>query len=379
MPKSFGNTPQAVDDAFSFTEDALSIVFLDVMANDKGGNAKTLYSLDNGVSGGGSPSDLLVKDSVLSTDTSFYGAKIWITTDGKVGYDFGSLPSAFKAQLDALSVGEFIEDRFTYAIQLGNGALSWATATVKLTGVNDPPVASPATGSGHENGGPIVVELSATDADSDFLFFSITSEPGHGTLFTSSGDPYQLGDILTDRKIVFVPEPDFDGQVTFGYKVMDDGGATDTSTITITVSPPALLAVAFTNDDGVAGYNANTDNLIAALLDTNNDGVVSVGDSVQWGTYPVNFTGDVRGPLTGLGDPVTAFSTSSGDIVVDVSNGTVRWSTNSEFDLFLVGADVLTDFHPTGGIEFSDSISLSGLVLSSLSPTNDAFLDVLIF
>jgi large repetitive protein len=56
---SFSNTPQATDDAFTFTEDQLlsvanynavgSILTLDVTANDKGGNAKTLYSIDDGV------------------------------------------------------------------------------------------------------------------------------------------------------------------------------------------------------------------------------------------------------------------------------------------------------------------------------------------
>ena len=56
---SFSNTPQAKDDLYSFTEDSLlslvtfnaqlDILLLNVMANDLGGNAKTLYSVDNGV------------------------------------------------------------------------------------------------------------------------------------------------------------------------------------------------------------------------------------------------------------------------------------------------------------------------------------------
>lgn len=60
---SFANTPQAKDDLFTgtgLTEDSLGAVYLDVMANDLGGNAKTLYSLDDGTSAGGSrPADLL--------------------------------------------------------------------------------------------------------------------------------------------------------------------------------------------------------------------------------------------------------------------------------------------------------------------------------
>ena len=53
---SFANTPQAVDDQFlssatGLSEDILKIVYLDVMADDLGGNAKVLYSVDNGISG----------------------------------------------------------------------------------------------------------------------------------------------------------------------------------------------------------------------------------------------------------------------------------------------------------------------------------------
>jgi VCBS repeat-containing protein len=148
---SFLNAPQATDDLYvaattGLTEDALFVTYLAVMANDLGGAAKTLYSLDNGTNAMGvsSPSDLLTQDIVrteaLTTDLSAHGARIWITSDGKVGYDAATLSTAFKDQLQHLSDGEFLTDTFTYAIRLGNGTLSWATATVQIAGVNDAPV-----------------------------------------------------------------------------------------------------------------------------------------------------------------------------------------------------------------------------------------------
>ena len=42
---SFYNTPQAVDDSYAGTED--TIYYFDVMANDLGGNAKVLWSIDD--------------------------------------------------------------------------------------------------------------------------------------------------------------------------------------------------------------------------------------------------------------------------------------------------------------------------------------------
>ncbi|MGE7956803.1 VCBS domain-containing protein, partial [Pseudomonas sp. NPDC089530] len=153
---SFSNTPQAQDDIFTtgvigtgnatITEDLLGVVYLDVMSNDLGGNAKTLWSLDNATSLSTAtkvyaPADLLVQDTsrieATSSDTSLNGAKIWITSDGKVGYDAATLSTAFKMQLQALAVGASLTDSFTYAIRLGNGTLSWATAQVQFAGAND--------------------------------------------------------------------------------------------------------------------------------------------------------------------------------------------------------------------------------------------------
>ncbi|AZD34229.1 T1SS secreted agglutinin RTX [Pseudomonas chlororaphis subsp. aurantiaca] len=153
---SFSNTPQAQDDIFTtgvigtssaaITEDLLGVVYLDVMSNDLGGSAKTLWSLDNATSLSTAtkvyaPADLLLQDTsrveATSSDTSFNGAKIWITSDGKVGYDAATLSTAFKAQLQALAAGTSLTDSFTYAIRLGNGTLSWATAQVQFAGAND--------------------------------------------------------------------------------------------------------------------------------------------------------------------------------------------------------------------------------------------------
>ena len=106
---AFGNTPQAKDDSFNgITEDSHAVI-LDVMGNDLGGNAKTLWSLDDGISAGGiRPVDLLIQDTArteaLSSDRSALGATIWITSDGKVGYDVSANPTLVAA-LQHLAAG----------------------------------------------------------------------------------------------------------------------------------------------------------------------------------------------------------------------------------------------------------------------------------
>ncbi|MEO7853380.1 MAG: hypothetical protein ABIR94_14170, partial [Rubrivivax sp.] len=111
-PTSFNNTPQARDDTYFTNEDAyLSQTWIfDVMANDLGGNAKSLYSIDNGLEDDGvAGADLLTKDVVGVADRSLNGATIKLTADGKVSYDATSFSVTLKAQIQALNPGqEFI-------------------------------------------------------------------------------------------------------------------------------------------------------------------------------------------------------------------------------------------------------------------------------
>ena len=132
----FAPTPMAEDDLLTGTVTGLSF---NVLANDFGGNALRLWSVDDGTN---SLADLLAQDTArteaTSTDKSANGAAIWITSDGTVGYDSSTLSDDFTASLQYLAAGEYAYDTFTYAIRLGNGVLSWATAEVQFAGLNDP-------------------------------------------------------------------------------------------------------------------------------------------------------------------------------------------------------------------------------------------------
>ena len=103
-----------------------------------------LWSLDNG----DVAYDLLIQDGAraesTSGDKSAHGAKIWITTDGKVGYDAATIDASFRLQLQALNPGESLSDTFTYAIRMANGTLAWNTVTIVYGGANDAPVVNAA-------------------------------------------------------------------------------------------------------------------------------------------------------------------------------------------------------------------------------------------
>lgn len=126
---SFSKAPQARDDSYSFLEDQLPSsgpVILDVMANDLGGAAKKLYSIDDGDK---ALTDLVNSDVTTVWETTKAGNQIRINA-GKIEFQLG-----FDAQ--TLAEGEKYADSFVYAIKLGNGALSYATVNFNLVGQND--------------------------------------------------------------------------------------------------------------------------------------------------------------------------------------------------------------------------------------------------
>jgi VCBS repeat-containing protein len=145
---SFFKTPQAADDYFYWTEDTLQqdtkvynattgYLTLDVMANDLGGNAKTLYSIDDGNGNPVNPVDL------FNADTLTGGVSAWEPTadgnrarinNGKVEFD---LSNELPGGVNSLGAGDQFTDTFIYAIRLGNGTLSWAHVHITIDGVND--------------------------------------------------------------------------------------------------------------------------------------------------------------------------------------------------------------------------------------------------
>ncbi|MBZ9761173.1 VCBS domain-containing protein, partial [Mesorhizobium sp. CA8] len=193
---SFSNTPQAQNDVFNYTEDTVvlasgsqTIIVLDVMANDLGGNAKTLFSVDDGVSASTStkqyaPLDLTTQD-VLSTGISNWeaiadGVQIRIN-NGKVEMNLsGYLAERGFSSLQALGANDHIHETFTYAIKLGNGTLSWASVSVDIQGTNDAATITAASGADQ------------TVLEAGGLANSVPGDPsGHGQLIISDVDAGQ--------------------------------------------------------------------------------------------------------------------------------------------------------------------------------------------
>jgi VCBS repeat-containing protein len=241
---SFNNTPQAKDDLFFAEEDMIHT--FDVMANDLGGKAKVLWSIDDTSDDGSA--DLIAKDVAGVVEYSELGAKIWLE-NGLIKYDTSSL--------DWLAAGETATDQFTYAIRLSNGTLSWATVTIIITGTNDDPTITGALDSG------AVTEDDATPTLSDsgtIDFADVDLADGH----TVSATPQAGGYLGTFSVSVTDPSTgDGSGQVSWSFEVdnaavqyLAEGEAlTQTYTVEIddgqggTVTQDVTVTITGTNDD----------------------------------------------------------------------------------------------------------------------------------
>ena len=392
---SFSNTPQATDDTLTktasgdlITEESTTI-YLNVMANDLGGNAKTLWSLDDAESASTTtiksgvvtetkiyaPADLLTQDTArieaMSTDYSEKGATIWITSDGKVGYHTSA---AIQTELQSLAAGESWEDSFTYAIRLGNGTLSWATATVTFAGTNDAPVISVGSGDSaaetlaETNVGLTVSDtLTVTDLDlSDTVDSTFT--------VAASGDTTGLGPNNAALLAMFSVTPasglaantgdtsnlawTFDsGSEAFNYLAAgesltltytvtaSDGTASDTQDVTITVTG--------TNDAPVISVGSG-DSAAETLAETNVGLTVSdtltVTDLDLSDTVDSTFTVAASGDTTGLGPnnaallamfsvtPASGLAANTGD----TSNLAWTFDSGSEAFNYLAAGESLT-------------------------------------
>lgn len=307
---SISNTPQAKDDAASAGEDR--VLTINVLANDLGGNAKSLYSLNQ-------TNPLAVQTTALS----HLGAVITMV-NGQVTYD-----STGASALQALSQGETATDAFTYVIQLGNGALSVATVTVTVTGANDAPTLSADVTASHP-----ITELAATTgaatadtASATLAFHDVDLNDTHTVVLGAPAYSWTLaGGAASDLTVL-------PATTLSGLQNALQGALSSTLTDS-THTGAGSIALAFSAADKVFDFLANGEVLSVTYDVTakDNNGLTS--------TKPVTFT------VTGTNDaPVVAAEASPDHMIVETAGVTGSAAAHSlAATLNFTDAD-LTDSH----------------------------------
>jgi hypothetical protein len=121
------------------------------------------------------------------------------------------------------------DDRFTYTALDGHDGSAQATVTIRVSAVNDNPVATDDAFSGAEDQ-PIESNLLTNDrdADGDALFATA------GTVPTFAGGSVT---IQANGNFVYAPASNFNGPDSFTYTISDGHGGTASATVRFTISP----------------------------------------------------------------------------------------------------------------------------------------------
>ncbi|WP_218508154.1 cadherin-like domain-containing protein [Variovorax sp. dw_308] len=259
---------------------------------------------------------------------------------------------------DTLSVTGFSIPGVTdanYTITDGKGGDSTGELTLKVTAVNDAPVAGDDTLTVKEDT-PLVLDLLANDTDVDGDTLKITSI--NGTPLTGGAQtidvPNGKVNVAIDGTISFTPNRDYNGPVSFTYEASDPSGAKGTGTVNIAVTPVNDAPVI----QGPSGKPANPGNL----------GEGNPGNPGQ--------------PKPGASDDGTAIVTEDTPLVVTPENGLLRNVTDPDGDTLAIkdftvdgvpgpilagqpanipGVGVLV-IHPDGGYTFTPAPNYNGPV-----------------
>ena len=236
-----------------------------------------------------------------------YGA-LTLQADGTWAYAPGSA-----AAVARLAIGETLTETFSYIVEDPGGESSRATLAITLNGTWSAPVASDDSASALEGAGLLTGSVAANDTDADTietLGFVMTSDPVAGFAMAADGswsfdqddpayDALAAGEVLT-----------FD----IGYTVTNGKGATDTATLTLTVTGTNDGPVA--EDIGMGVWSASDGKLLTAdFADV---------DDTEGFTWSIDTTGTL-GRVTNNHDGTFTFDPRSN--FNDLDPGEVRETT----------------------------------------------------
>ena len=118
----------------------------------------------------------------------------------------------------------FGPDGFTFKANDGKVDSAFATVSLTVNAVNDPPVANPQFLTVDEDT-PLPIVLSASDVEGDALIYAIVSPPEHGSL---SGVPPNL---------TYLGATNYFGPDSFAFKANDGKADSAVATVSLTISP----------------------------------------------------------------------------------------------------------------------------------------------
>jgi alpha-tubulin suppressor-like RCC1 family protein len=185
-----------------------------------------------------------VSIAVVGNDSDINGDAVTVASVGVPAHGTAVIAGGGTSITYTPAADFFGADTFTYTAKDPLGAESTpAIVSVTVTNVNDAPVAGDDVASTNEDTA-VTIDVVGNDTDIDGPSLAVASVggPAHGTAVAT-----------TPTEVKYTPAPGFCGSDGFSY-VVSDGGATDTATVTVSVTcvndgPNAVDDSAVTNED----------------------------------------------------------------------------------------------------------------------------------
>ncbi|HET9417057.1 MAG TPA: Ig-like domain-containing protein [Candidatus Limnocylindria bacterium] len=212
----------------------------------------------------------LPANGVLANDTDADGDGLTAVLVSSVAS--GSLSLNPDGSFDYMPAPDFHgTETFVYRADDGFDRSADAIVTIVVSPVNDDPVGADDAYSVDEDGLLAVspatgVLANDADVDGDGMVADIVSGPAHGALL--------LG---PDGSIDYAPESDYHGPDAFAYRVADPGGATDTATVAIDVTPVNDAPVAVDDTSSTAHGTPIDVDALGNDFDVDGDGLTIAG------------------------------------------------------------------------------------------------------
>ncbi|KZD09030.1 hypothetical protein AUP43_07990, partial [Oceanibaculum pacificum] len=304
-----------------------------------------------------------------------YGA-ITINEDGSYSYVIDN----DNADVQALEEGETVTDSFTYTMQDEDGGTDTATLTITINGVNTGPFATdnsnaiteddadPVTGNvmTEDDGDGVDSDVEGSDLDVSAVNGETTNVGAavsgtYGSVTINADGTYSYA-LDNDSAAVQALEEGETVTDVFTYTIVDDQGATDTATLTVTITGRNDAPVATDNENDIQedATDPVTGNVIS---DNDGDGIDSDPEDSPLTVIEIDGeSGDVGEEVVGNYGTITINEDGSYSYVIDNDNADVQ---------ALEEGETVTDSF-TYTIEDEDGATDTATLTITITGVNDA-------
>lgn len=215
------------------------------------------------------PLTVSAEDGVLNGDTDADGNSLTAVIASGPGHALSFLLNADGSFTYTPETNFFGDDSFTYYAYDGLGTSNVATVTITIQSLDDDPIANDDTATVSEDStSGIEIDVLGNDehGDGDTLTIDSVTQGTHGLV------------VIVNNQILYTPTtPNFHGDDSFSYTVIDTNGDTDTATVQMTITPVDDNPVANHDDRNVDEDSSVDIDVLANDLSIDGDALSIVG------------------------------------------------------------------------------------------------------